>query len=329
MRQSLKRIWAVARLTSMEGLRQPAFFFIFIIAAGLTALSPCFAFFHLGEEAKMVIDLGLSTILTFSTLLALLIASSTVTDEIEGRTALTMLSKPLRREEFLLGKFCGVTYSAASLALLMAPVLLTTLRSQQYESQQDPLFAIATLSSITLGLILYGIFLVIRLIFGRGPTLVPAFWMAYIAAAAFLLIFMAIVSKAGATWNWRILIGLFFICLHTWVISAVAVTLASRFTLVQSAIGTAAFFMVGHTASALVAPFRTNDQNLNLVGNVLRAILPDLDQFNITDTLAMGYMDKPIPIPFDIIAGSTIYALLYGLALLALAAALFSKRELG
>ena len=56
----------------------------------------------------MVVDLGLSTVLTFSTLLALLTASSTITDEIEGRTALTMLSKPLRREEFLLGKYLGV-----------------------------------------------------------------------------------------------------------------------------------------------------------------------------------------------------------------------------
>src|SRR5438045_1089888 len=107
MMHSLKRIWVIALLTGTEGLRQPVFFLLFAAAAALTALSPRFAFFNLNEEGKMVVDLGLSTILTSSTLLALLTASSTLTDEIEGRTALTMLSKPLRREEFLLGKYFG------------------------------------------------------------------------------------------------------------------------------------------------------------------------------------------------------------------------------
>ena len=75
-------------------------------------------------------------------------------------------------------------------------------------------------------------------------------------------------------------------------------------------------------------PSATTQHHLNALGAVLRAILPDLDQFNITDALATAYIDKPTPIPC-ILACSALYALLYCVALLALGFALFSRRELG
>jgi ABC-type transport system involved in multi-copper enzyme maturation permease subunit len=326
--RSLKRIWAVALLTSTEGLRQPSFFFIFFSAAGLTALSPSFAFFHLGEEAKMVTDLGLSTILAFSTLLALLTASSTVSDEIEGRTALTMLSKPLRREEFLLGKYLGVAVTASALVLLMSVVLLVTLRSQKYEVTQDPWFSRAVLIGVLIGTLMFAVFFVLQLGFRRGVSMVSAFWISYAAAAGFTLIFLSRMSTAQTVWDWQLLVGLLFIVLHGCVISAVAVALATRCTLVQSAIGTAVFFIVGHASGGLLMPFRDGAE-LSPAGFVLRAILPDLDQFNMADALATAYLDQPVAIPLDVVASSSLYALLYGAALLAIAAALFSKRELG
>ena len=329
MVRSFKRIWAVALLTCTEGLRQPAFYFIFACCAAMTALAPSFAFFHLGEEGKMVTDLGLSTILTFSTLLALLTASSTVTDEIEGRTALTMLSKPLRREEFIAGKFIGVACTAAALALLMSVVLLVTLRSQKFESYRDRWFSVAVASGLLIFLLLFAIALVARLFLGRGPGLARAFWIAYASGAAFVLIFLGKISDSSIGWDWRLLTGLAFIALHSFVISAAAVALATRLTLVQSAIGTAVFFVVGHASGALLAPFRDAGHRLTAFGSVLRALLPDIDQFNITDALATAYLDAPVSVPWDVIGGASLYALLYGAALLALAAALFSRRELG
>jgi ABC-type transport system involved in multi-copper enzyme maturation permease subunit len=330
MYRSIKRIWAVAHLTSTEGLRQPAFFVLFFAAAALTGLAPSFAFFHLGEEAKMVTDLGLSTALTFATLLALLTASSTITDEIEGRTALTMLSKPLRREEFLIGKYIGVAATACALVLLLSVVMLATLRSQKYDqATQDPLFAFAVISALAIGASIFAVFLVLRLLFSRGIPLVGAFWASYVIAALYLLILLAVKSAPDVNWEWRILFGMLFTALHTCVIAAVAVALATRLTLIQAAIGTAAFFVVGHASGALVAPFRNENNELSALGSFFRAILPDLDQFNITDALATAYVDKPIHIPWDVVGSSSLYALLYGTALLALGAALFSRRELG
>jgi len=328
MTRSLKRIWAIALLTSTEGLRQPAFFLMAGLTAAMTAFSPSFSFFHLGEQSKMVTDLGLSSILTFSTLLALLTASSTVTDEIEGRTALTMLSKPLRREEFLLGKYLGVAVTACALITLMSVVLLTALRSQKYETFQDPHFLAAVAGALVIGFLIFDIFLVARLVFHRGIPLVGAFWIAYTAAAAFLLPFLAFNSPDTTVWEWRLIPGLISLGLHACIISAVAVALATRLTLVQAALGTAVFFLVGHASIGILTLFRTETHALSATGWALRLILPDLDQFNNADALATAFLDQPVSIPFDVLASSGIYALLYSVFLMAVAAALFAKREL-
>ncbi len=325
MLKSLRRIWAVGALTGSEGLRQPAFFILFMAAAGLTAFSPRFAAFHLNESAKMVVDLGLSTAMTFSALLALLTASATVSDEIEGRTALTMLAKPLRREEFILGKFIGVAGVAVAFCVLMSPVLLATLRSQKYDESIDPRFLGGALWAGIFFLALTGAGLIAKLLFDRGPGAMGAFWIAYPLASIFLVVYLL---PGAAKWDFRILMGLIFGALHAALISAFAVALATRFTLVQASIGTAAFFLVGHASGAILSPFRDGGQHLSLIGTIFRAVLPDLDQFNITDALATAYLDQPTPIPWDIVAGSTLYAGLYGAALLALAAALFANREL-
>lgn len=332
MPRSLKRIWAVALLTGTEGLRQPAFFFLLIAAGGLIALSPGFAFFHLGEEVKMVADLGLSTILTVSTLLALLTASTTVADEIEGRTALTMLSKPLRREEFLAGKFLGVAFTAAAFVALISVVFMITVRGQKFDTpiEEPTFFWTRILLASCAGLMVFLVCFVLRMLLHRGISLVLAFWISYAIATAALLILLPGRTPDGLRmWEWQMLVGMLFICLHAFVVSAMAVALATRCTLVQSAIGTAVFFILGHASGGLLASFRETSGGLTLVGSVLRAILPDLDQFNVADALANAYIEKPISIPWDVVGGSTLYALLYGAALLALGASLFSKRELG
>ncbi|HLX64104.1 MAG TPA: hypothetical protein VKX17_22720 [Planctomycetota bacterium] len=325
MLKSLRRIWAVGILTASEGLRQPAFFILFLAAAALTAFSPRFAPFSLNESAKMVVDLGLSTTVAFSSLLALLTASTTVSDEIEGRTALTMLAKPLRREEFILGKFIGVTVVASAFCALLTPVLMAAVRSQRYDEYFDPRFANGVKLALIIFLVLAVASLLAKLKFASAPGVVGSFWIAYPLASLFMLVYLL---PGTALWDYRLVLGIFFSVLHGCVIAAFAVALATRLTLVQASIGTAAFFLVGHASSAVLVPFYDKQQHLSVLGMILRAILPDLDQFNITDALATAYIEKPTPIPLDIAAGSALYAALYAGALLALAAALFANREL-
>ena len=64
-------------------------------------------FFSLGEDIKMLKDCGLATILISGLLLAVWTASTSIANEIEGKTAMTLLSKPINRRQFIVGKYIG------------------------------------------------------------------------------------------------------------------------------------------------------------------------------------------------------------------------------
>src|ERR1700735_2183477 len=110
--------FTIAMATAKEAIRQPAFFVLMLLALAWLVLS----IFSFGEDIKMYKDTGLTTISFVALLLALLTASSTVAEEIEGKTAITLLSKPINRRQFIIGKYLGI-----ELGVLVLYVLLGTL----------------------------------------------------------------------------------------------------------------------------------------------------------------------------------------------------------
>jgi ABC-type transport system involved in multi-copper enzyme maturation permease subunit len=109
----------IAFATAKEAIRQPAFFVMAAFAGGLLLVTIWVSYFTFGEDIKMYKDTGLTTISFFCMLLALLTASSTVADEIEGKTAITLLSKPINRRQFIIGKFVGIELGVLALYLVL------------------------------------------------------------------------------------------------------------------------------------------------------------------------------------------------------------------
>ena len=121
-----RRIAAIASATTKEAIGQPIFAVALI--AGITLL---FAFIVIpyntfGEDVKMLKDSGLTLIKVLALLVVMWTASVSVADEIEGRTALTVLSKPLTRRQFVLGKFAGLILVALLVFLILGSVLMAT-----------------------------------------------------------------------------------------------------------------------------------------------------------------------------------------------------------
>jgi len=99
---------AIARQTFLEVVRQPVHCVVVLATLGAYALSPHIALFSLREEGRLLDEFGTSTVLLAGWALTCLAASGVVRREIETRTALTLLSKPVSRGAFLAGKFLGV-----------------------------------------------------------------------------------------------------------------------------------------------------------------------------------------------------------------------------
>ncbi|MFM9168945.1 MAG: ABC transporter permease, partial [Phycisphaerales bacterium] len=85
----LTQLWAIARNTALECLRQPVVLAVMVAGTLLVVMSIPFSGFTLMDDQRMFIDLGLSTVFVCGTLLAAFLATSALSREIEVRTALT------------------------------------------------------------------------------------------------------------------------------------------------------------------------------------------------------------------------------------------------
>ncbi len=98
----------IARATTTEAVRQPVFILMIVLGIVVNLLNAYIPFFTLGEDVKMLKDCGLATLLISGLILAVWTASTSIADEIEGKTAMTLLSKPINRRQFIFGKYIGI-----------------------------------------------------------------------------------------------------------------------------------------------------------------------------------------------------------------------------
>ena len=104
-------ILAVARNTYRENIRDRVLYNLILFALVMIVSSIALGQLTLGYERKVIIDLGLTSISLFGTLIAIFIGISLVYKELEKRTVYTLLSKPVRRSEFILGKYFGLLFT--------------------------------------------------------------------------------------------------------------------------------------------------------------------------------------------------------------------------
>ena len=99
----------------MAGMAGAGLLFLFAIQ-GLAPLA-------LGEGRRLVMDLGLSAISMLGLLVVLMVGTSLVAKEIERRTIFTLLSRPISRPMYLIGKWAGLTGAVWTIAAVLGVAL--------------------------------------------------------------------------------------------------------------------------------------------------------------------------------------------------------------
>lgn len=139
---SLTIIRIIAANTFLEAVRQKLFHFLLVIAAAFIATSFLFREFNFGSsELKFIADFGFGAIVFFGSILSIAGAAQLFFSEIENRTALTILAKPVRRVEFTLGKFLGVALVVLVFTLMMTGLLLLILYWRETGLMESDRFA--------------------------------------------------------------------------------------------------------------------------------------------------------------------------------------------
>ena len=118
------RMAAIAYATAKEGLAQPLFWVLLGVGSFSLLVFIWLPYRTFGEDIKMLKDQAMVLIMLLSVLLGVWNAGLTLSDEIEGRTAVTVLSKPIGRRTFILGKFTGLLFPVLLQFLLLAMVFL-------------------------------------------------------------------------------------------------------------------------------------------------------------------------------------------------------------
>jgi ABC-type transport system involved in multi-copper enzyme maturation permease subunit len=114
----------IARATTKEAVRQPIFWLLIGVGIVFMLLNTFLPFFTFGEDVKMLVDCGLATILITGALMAVWTSSTSIASEIEGKTAMTLLSKPINRRQFVLGKYVGILTAVFWMLLIPIGVFL-------------------------------------------------------------------------------------------------------------------------------------------------------------------------------------------------------------
>lgn len=133
------KIRAIALNTFKEAIRDRILFLLLFFAAVCIIFSRVLALLTVGDRAKIITDVGLASISIFGALMAILMGTGLVYKEIDKRTIYTLLSKPIHRYQFLLGKYFGLILTLFVMLVLMTLIFLVLIYLHSFRIEW-PLF---------------------------------------------------------------------------------------------------------------------------------------------------------------------------------------------
>ena len=245
----LQQILAVTRNTFFESVRQPITLVVIIAGTLLLILSNPLSAFTMDDDQRMLIDIGLATVFLAGAVLAAFIATSVLGREISNRTALTVVSKPIGRPTFLLGKFIGATIALLLAIVILALVFMLVEMHTVLQTVRDPMHVPVIIFSGSAAIIavlvavwcnyFYGTVFTSMVIFTGAPLLLVAYLLTLNFSADFSAQDMAISFKPNL---WLAMIA---ILTSVMMLSAIAVAVSTRLGQVMTLLVTTGLFVLG------------------------------------------------------------------------------------
>ncbi len=141
----LTQIFAIARNTFVESVRQPIYFVLVMAGLVLQGFNVLLSAYSMGysdssevsADDKLLLDMGLATVFVIATLLAALTCTAVVSREIDNKTVLTVISKPVGRPIFVIGKYLGSTGAIVLATIVQLLFLQFALRQEVMSTAAD------------------------------------------------------------------------------------------------------------------------------------------------------------------------------------------------
>jgi hypothetical protein len=313
---------AVALAAFREGVRQWMFWLLTLLAALAMLVSIFVPYFTFGEDYLMVKQLGYDTIMLAAVLFGGLAASLSISEEIEGRTAITVMSKPISRRQFMLGKFAGIILAALFMFGLLGVFFEGVLIVKHWWDRLEPLPGVVESQTAQARI---------------GVVSTPA-WVSERLEAWALPGTLTDLLRGVAQWGAHALDtlpGLVLCYSQVMVLVGLAVALATKVPMVVNLTTVLVVFFLSHLTPVLVSIATKAQatqpgpvsQLLGFVSRVFDTVLPDLGSFSMDPALLSDA--PPAPVLFAQYVGSvTLYGVVYTAIVLLLGLILFEDRDL-
>jgi ABC-type transport system involved in multi-copper enzyme maturation permease subunit len=270
----LPKIAAIAWTTGKEAVLQPLFYILLFGGIGLLVLSLYLPYFTFGEDVKVVEENGLTLVMLLSIVLGVWTASVSLADEIEGRTAMTVLCKPISRRDFVLGKFLGILGTAAILFIILGIFFL--------------------------GSVSFKVFYDARETASPEPNSLECL-------------------KEVA----RIARGLILVFFETTVMVSISVAISTRLGMLPNLVICLSIYILGHLVPMLAKSAMGQVAIVPFLADLLSAILPVLEHFNIYGPIATGQI-----VPLAYLGLAALYCLAFSSFAMLAALLMFEDRDL-
>ncbi len=365
----IRQTLTIARNTFTESIRQPIFTVLTLVAAVALVLNVSLAAYSMetGEgDKKLLVDMGLMNVFITGVLLAAFSATGVLSAEIEKRTVLTVVSKPVARPTFVVGKYLGVAAAILLAYWTLSLVFLATYRHGVMSAASDrfdtPVIALFVGGAVVALLVATGA----NYLYNRVFT--SAFIKALAVCETFAFLGMLLIGKGWTLQGplteflehggelTEVAVGLVLIFEAVLILTAVAIAVSTRLGQIVTLLICFGVFGLGLVSNSLSGwvnkqlalpaelgvftsfnAILTADAGLleklsYLAAKGLYLVIPNLQFLWPADAITQGHSlihDNAGNFTLAVLALVTAYAGLYVIVVLALAVALFQRREVG
>ena len=319
----LNKLLSITKNTFTETIRQPIYAAIIVVALLSMFISPSLTMYTMEDDSKLLRELGLSTLFLAGLFTAIFSASAAVTEEFETKTIINVLSKPIQRPVFIIGKFLGVTaavflsFYVCTIAYLMAARhgVLTT-ASDTHD------MTVLTAAGVVIGVsMLLTAFLNYSYDWKFSSTAIVS--MAILATLG--IIFLALIDR-----DWKFnpadngitvfdIYASVLILIAIVILVALAIMFSTRFNVVLTLICCIGVFLLGLISDYAFGRFAQS----HIWAKIGRMLVPNLQVFWISDAIYEGSSELSASY---ILTGAS-YGFCYTAAILLIAIALFQSRQ--
>jgi Cu-processing system permease protein len=307
----IARVLAVAVNAYREAVRARVLYGLLAFALAACVYAVIVASLSIDQEARVVSDVGAGSISLCAVLVAIVLGATSLYRELELKTIFPILARPVRRHEYLVGKYLGILLTLFVFVCIDGAVVLGILAA---ETGASP----AAIAGATAALLVVLVGLAWKLPRARVAVVVP--W----ALSAFVV--MALLAAPGEQNRQLVIASCVLTLSEVAIVTAVAMLFSSFSSPFFTAVFTLSVFLIGRSADTLAhLPVHQVGAMVKQTAAVVAHVVPNLQVYVPARPVLLGQV--PEIAVGALVAKGALQSAAYSAVMLAIAALVFRKRD--